>query len=103
MPRRLFEVVPGDYRRTGRAGASPAELAIIKSSMEQSMKRLIALADVLLVAPAVLFMAAIFLRSAFPPAEPAQALVHWYEARIWTLWLLPFGLPAVALLTGLPT
>ena len=71
--------------------------------MTQPIRRLVAAADILLVLPASLFMAALFLRSAFPPAEPAQRLVHWYEVRLWTLWVLLFGLPCLAFLAGVAT
>ena len=66
-------------------------------------ERLVAVLQCLLVLPAGLFMAALFLRSAFPPAQPAEALVHWYEARMWTLWLLLFGMPCVAFFAGAAT
>jgi hypothetical protein len=65
--------------------------------------RLAAAVDALLVLPAALFMAALFVRSAFPPATLAQGLIAWYSGRIWTLWVLLLALPAAALAVGCGT
>jgi hypothetical protein len=62
--------------------------------------RLAAAIDVLLVLPAALFMTALFVRSAFPPAGAAQAVIAWYSGRGWTLWLLLLALPAAAVVVG---
>lgn len=65
------------------------------------MKKLAAL-DLALIFPAVLFMAALAI-STLPlheTANGAHRLVMWYSGRIWPLWVLLLGLPAVVLITG---
>jgi hypothetical protein len=62
--------------------------------------RVVAVLELALILPAALFMAALFVQSAFPPAQPAQELVRWYSARMWTLWVLLLALPCAALVTG---
>ncbi len=67
-------------------------------------KRTLALVDLLLLLPAVLFMAALILRGVqplqFEPAHAAQSIVLWYAGRMWTLWLLLIALPLVVLVSG---
>jgi hypothetical protein len=66
--------------------------------------RIIALIEVALISPAALFMLALMLRHLQPlryePAHSAQQLVMWYAVRMWTLWVLLFGLPLIALVGG---
>jgi hypothetical protein len=66
--------------------------------------RIIAVLELVLIFPAALFMAALTLRNLPPlqyePARSAQQLVMWYAGRMWTLWVLLFGLPLVALVSG---
>ena len=66
--------------------------------------RIIAVLELVLIFPAALFMTALTLRNLPPlqyePARSAQQLVMWYAGRMWTLWVLLFGLPLVALVSG---
>jgi len=66
--------------------------------------RLIAAAQLVLLFPAALFMAALVVRELRPlqyePAHSAQQLVMWYAARMWTLWVLLLALPMMALISG---
>ena len=66
--------------------------------------RVIAVLGVVLIFPAALFMTALALRNLqslqFEPARSAQHLVMWYAGRMWTLWVLLFGLPFIALVSG---
>ena len=66
--------------------------------------RVIAVMEVVLIFPAVLFMTALALRNLQPlqyePARSAQQLVMWYAGRMWTLWFLLFGLPLIVLVSG---
>jgi len=69
------------------------------------LKRAAAAVEVLLVTPAVLFMAALFVRDLQPrqyePARSAQQIVAWYAARPRVgLWGLLIGLPFAVLVTG---
>jgi hypothetical protein len=67
-------------------------------------KRVIAVTELVLILPAVLFMTALVLRKLQPlqyePARSAQQLVMWYAGRMWTLWFLLLGLPLIALVSG---
>jgi hypothetical protein len=66
--------------------------------------RVIAVMELVLIFPAVLFMTALVLRNLQPlqyePARSAQQLVMWYAGRMWTLWFLLLGLPLIVLVTG---
>src|SRR5579872_3385276 len=66
--------------------------------------RMIAAVELALISPAALFMIALTLRHLQPlqyePAHSAQQLVMWYAVRMWTLWVLLFGLPFIALIVG---
>ena len=88
----------------GRAnGGLPRRvLFYIKVSMKQSAGA-VAVVTLALIVPAALFMAAIFVRAAFPPALPADALVHWFEERQWTLMVLLFAMPGLAFVCGIAT
>lgn len=72
----------------------------------RTMKRVIAAAELLLVAPAALFMLALFLRNLLPLHDAAngpQHLVLWYASRPWTLWGLLIALPLTVLVLGFAT
>jgi hypothetical protein len=66
--------------------------------------RVIAFLELVLIFPAALFMTALLLRNLqplqFEPARSAQQLVMWYADRMWTLWVLLFGLPFIVLVSG---
>jgi len=66
--------------------------------------RIVAACQVFLVVPALLFLVALLARGRQPiqtiVALDAQAIVTWYAARQWTLWLLLIALPAAALIIG---
>jgi hypothetical protein len=66
--------------------------------------RVIAVLELVLIFPAALFMTALALRNLqplqFEPARSAQQLVMWYAGRMWTLWVLLFGLPFLVLVSG---
>ena len=69
------------------------------------MKRSIATLELLLVFPATLFMASLFLRQVQPqqyqPAHAAQAIVDWYAARPAVgLHICLIALPLIALSVG---
>jgi sterol desaturase/sphingolipid hydroxylase (fatty acid hydroxylase superfamily) len=71
----------------------------------KTIKRVLAMAELLLISPAVLFMAALFVRSLQPrqvePAHTAQRIVMWYAARPRVgLWLLLMALPLIVLVVG---
>jgi len=73
-----------------------------------TMKRSIALLELLLVFPAALFMASLFLRQIQPqqyqPAHAAQAIVDWYAARpAFGLHICLIALPLIALFLGAVT
>ncbi len=68
----------------------------------------LAAAELLLVLPAALFFAALFMRNVQPlqyePAHTAQVIVTWYAARPRVgLWIFLIGLPLMVLLTGVVT
>jgi hypothetical protein len=66
--------------------------------------RVIAIMELVLIFPAVLFMTALVLRNLqtlqYEPARSAQQLVMWYAGRMWTLWFLLLGLPLIVLVSG---
>src|SRR5260370_35544305 len=72
-----------------------------------TIKRTIATTELLLIAPAALFMTALFVRNVQPeqyePAHTAQQIVMWYGARPWTLWVGLMALPLAVLVTGCVT
>ena len=61
--------------------------------------RKLAALESLLIAPAMLFMAALVTRYLHFPS-PAQQIIDWYAHRMWTLWVLLLALPLIVLLTG---
>jgi hypothetical protein len=68
----------------------------------------IATAELLLIFPAVVFMAALFVRNLQPPqyepAHTAHQIVAWYAARPHLgLWVLLIALPLIVLVTGSAT
>ena len=70
-------------------------------------KRAITATQLLLIFPAALFMAALFVRNLQPqqyePAHTAQQIVMWYAGRQWTLWVLLIALPLAVLVIGCAT
>ena len=73
-----------------------------------TIKRAIAATELLLIAPAVLFMTALFVRNLQPqqyePAHTAQRIVMLYAARPHVgLWVLLMALPFAVLVTGCAT
>jgi hypothetical protein len=68
--------------------------------------RIVAVLEVLLLFPALLFMGALVVRNLplqYQLALGAQQLVMWYAARMWTLWVLLLALPLTVLVTGCAT
>ena len=69
-----------------------------------TIKRTVAVTDLLLISPAALFMAALLVRSLQPlqyePAHTAQRVIMWYAGRMWTLWVLLIALPLTVLIIG---
>lgn len=67
------------------------------------MKRTLAAADLMLVAPGLVFFLALFLRDFLPTngsTNGAQSVVMWYAHREWALWILLIALPASAIVLG---
>jgi len=66
--------------------------------------RILAILELVLILPAVVFMTSLALRNLQPlqhePAHTAQQLVMWYAGRMWTLWVLLLALPFIALVSG---
>src|SRR5262245_43371571 len=67
-----------------------------------STKRAVAVLEILLLAPAALFMAALFIRqlAETDAAFAARQIVTWYSGRHWTLWGLLIALPMTVLTIG---
>lgn len=70
-----------------------------------TIKRTTAAAELLLIAPAVLFMASLFARELqplqFEPAHTAKRIVDWYAAQAHVgLWLLLIAMPLTGLMVG---
>ena len=69
-----------------------------------TIKRTVAVTDLLLISPAALFMVALLIRSLQPlqyePAHTAQQVIMWYAGRMWTLWVLLIALPLTVLMIG---
>ncbi len=70
-----------------------------------TVKRPIAALQLVLIAPAVVFLVALILRG-LPPqgaglAHTAGQIANWYIVRLWTLWVLLCALPLIALVIGL--
>ena|SRR5579864_4712107 len=62
-----------------------------------------ALAQLLLILPAILFLGSVVARNIQPLEPAAERVVMWYAARMWTLWVLLLALPSVVFLTGCVT
>ena len=66
-----------------------------------------AVAQLLLIFPAILFMGALVVRQLSPlqdePAHTAHRIVMWHAGRVWTLWVLLITLPLAVLVTGCVT
>ena len=74
----------------------------------KSLKSLIAVAELLLILPALLFMTALFVRNIEPqqyePARTAEQIVTWYAERPRLgLWVLLIALPFAVLAIGCGT
>ena len=74
----------------------------------KTIKPPIAAAELILIFPAALFMAALFVRGLQPlqyePAHTAQRIVDWYAARVHLgLWVLLIAFPLIVLTTGCVT
>jgi hypothetical protein len=67
-----------------------------------SKPRVVAVAGLVLILPAALFMAALVVRGLpqQPIAAAAQQLVTWYSERMWTLWVLLLLMPMAAFVSG---
>ena len=70
-----------------------------------TLKRTIAAMELLLILPATLFMAALFVRNLQPqqyePAHSAQRIVMWYASKPhFGLWILLIALPLAVLFIG---
>jgi hypothetical protein len=72
----------------------------------RSVPRIIAVSELLLIFPAVLFMTAVVVRnlgSQYELAHTAQRVIMWYAGQMWTLWVLLLALPFAVLVTGCAT
>jgi hypothetical protein len=75
----------------------------------KTFKPVIAATELLLILPAALFMAALFVREVqpqqFEPAHTAALIVNWYaHGPVWfTLWLLLMAMPLAVVLLGCAT
>jgi len=81
---------------------------VIQSKSMKTIQRSLAALELLLVFPAVLFMASLFARSVQPqqyePAHTAQRIVDWYATHTPIgLWVLLIALPLAVLAIGLVT
>jgi hypothetical protein len=70
-----------------------------------TIKRTAAVAELLLIFPAVLFMSSLFVRGIQPqqyePARSAMRIVDWYASQAHVgLWLLLIAMPLTALIIG---
>lgn len=89
-------------------GLQPGVLCVIKWIDMRSPKYEIAAVEMLLMFPATLFMAALFLRNVqpleFEPAHTAQQIVTWYAGRPRIgLWGFSIAFPITALIIGCAT
>ena len=83
-------------------------VTLIYKVLMKTKRYAIATTELLLIFPAALFMAALFVRNLQPlqyePAHTAQQIVDWYAVRPRIgLWGLLIGLPLVVLVTGCGT
>src|SRR5690242_15446627 len=62
-----------------------------------------ALAQVLLILPAIVFLGSVVARDLQPLKPAAERVVMWYAARMWTLWMLLLALPFTVFVTGCVT
>ena len=79
-----------------------------KAHVDKTLDRTIAAAELLLISPAALFMAALFVRNLTPqqnePAHTAQRIVMLYASSAHVgLWVMLIGLPLVVLAIGSAT
>lgn len=72
-----------------------------------AIARLVAAIQLLLIAPAALFMTMVVVRNLQPPehepAHSAQQIVMWFAGRRWTLLVLLIALPLLVLALGCAT
>lgn len=89
----------------GKKFVAPPDTLQYKVVAMRSSKYTLAATELLLIFPAVLFMAALFIRNVQPeqyePAHTAQQIVLWYAARTRLgLWIFLIALPLTVLVTG---
>jgi|SRR5581483_7382354 len=65
-------------------------------------KRTLIFAQIAMLFPSLLFMIAVALQMTHA-IRPAEQIVAWYAARMWTLWLLLIALPLAVLASGAST
>lgn len=72
--------------------------------MKSTANHALAIAHLLLISPALVFMGSLMLRNLQAlqnePAQTAQQIIMWYAGRMWTLWLLLLAIPLSVLVTG---
>lgn len=72
--------------------------------MARATRTAVAAMEFVLVAPALIFFAAIFFRNFFPINDNgAEQIVQWYAGRHWSLWVLLIALPMTVLILGFST
>ena len=74
------------------------------NTLPDIVRRGVVAAELLLIAPSVVFMGALIARQIPPlesePGYTAQAIVGWYADRPWTLWILLIAFPFAVLVIG---
>lgn len=68
--------------------------------MKTAANRALAIAHLLLISPALVFMGSLIVRQLHNESHTTQEIVMWYAGRMWTLWLLLVALPLSVLVTG---
>ena len=98
-----FSAVQRRLATLPRSTLQSGVLCITKLTVMNNFICAVAAAQLLLISPAVLFMAALVVRNQplpYESAHAAQRVVMWYAARQWTLWVLLIALPVTGLVTG---
>ena len=100
----------GAQRSPGRQAANQMTLhckviAVIKLFMKKTVRPALATLELALIAPATLFLTALFVRNLQPeryePAHTAVRIVAWFAARTHLgLWLFMIAFPLAVLLIG---
>jgi len=98
--------MPGS-RFSGRRGVDATSTLRYKVSMD-TIKRILATTELLLILPAALFMTALFMRNLQPapyePAQTARRLVEWFSARPFLgLDVFLIALPLAVVVIGCAT